>query len=464
MGNDLQKKYGLFTAIAMVIGIVIGSGVFFKAETINIKTGGNLPIGILAWAIGGIIMLACIYMFSVMARKYEKVNGIVDYAEATVGKKYGYAIGWFLTIIYYPTLTSVLAWLSARYTLSIFGQTDPTTGLCLALSCLFLCISYAVNALSPVFAGKFQVATTVIKLIPILIMAIVGTIAGIANGNVVENFTSVVNSDITPLQALFTAVVATSFAYEGWIIATCINAELKNAKKNLPIALIVGGIVIIAVYILYFIGLSGAVPTQDLMDNGVNHAFTVVFGNVVGTMLVVFIAISCMGTLNGLMLACVRGMYSVASRNMGPKPKIFKQIDPITNMPTNSSILGLLLCGIWLFFFYGANLAPKNIFGVFGFDSSELPIVTIYALYIPIFFMFMIKGKEKGPFKGKIMPVISIIASIAMIFAAVYAHGVTPYLAAAENGSFSCPILSYLLVFAVIMIIGMLFAKEKKDN
>ena len=52
MGNELKKKYGLFTAIAMVVGIVIGSGVFFKAEAVLKATGGNMPLGIAAWAIG----------------------------------------------------------------------------------------------------------------------------------------------------------------------------------------------------------------------------------------------------------------------------------------------------------------------------------------------------------------------------------------------------------------------------
>ncbi len=53
------------------------------------------------------------------------MNGVVDYAEATVGRKYGYVIGWFMTMIYYPTLTSVLAWLSARYTLVFLTSAFP---------------------------------------------------------------------------------------------------------------------------------------------------------------------------------------------------------------------------------------------------------------------------------------------------------------------------------------------------
>ena len=95
MNNKLERKYGLFTAICMVVGIVIGSGVFFKAQTILQKTEGDLGLGIVAWIIGGCIMLSCILAFSVMAQKYEKVNGVVDYAEATVGSRYAYYIGWF---------------------------------------------------------------------------------------------------------------------------------------------------------------------------------------------------------------------------------------------------------------------------------------------------------------------------------------------------------------------------------
>ena len=178
MKNQLKRKYGLFTAICMVVGIVIGSGVFFKAQVILEKAEGNLLTGILAWVIGGLIMLTCVLAFASMAQKYEKVNGIVDYAEATVGSKYAYFIGWFMTTIYYPTLTAVLAWLSARYTLVFITSCWPDFPLilsaaeggcvmgpeCLALMMVYLCCAYAVNALSPKLAGKFQTTTTVIKM------------------------------------------------------------------------------------------------------------------------------------------------------------------------------------------------------------------------------------------------------------------------------------------------------------
>ena len=451
METKLEKRYGLVTAIAMVVGIVIGSGVFFKAEKVLTATGGNLGLGILAWIIGGAIMISCAYTFAVMATKYEKVNGIVDYAEAAMGEKYGYLVGWFMALIYYPTLTSVLAWVSARYTSVLFGF-SITGGECMTIACVFLVSSYALNALSPVLSGKFQVSTTVIKLIPLFLMAIVGTIVGMKSGMTMKNFTTVVTK-VNTSNAIFTAVVATAFAYEGWIIATSINAELKDAKKNLPLALVGGTFIIMIVYIFYYVGLAGAVPNEVMMaggEAGAKTAFQTIFTSAGGSLIFIFVIISCLGTLNGLMLGCTRGIYSVAARGYGPKPNIFKQIDSETNMPTNSSIFGLLLCSIWLFFFYGANLTDPSWFRFFSFDSSELPIVTIYALYIPIFIMVMKKEKDLSVFKRFVMPTLSLIGCVFMIIAACFSHKMA--------------VVAYLIVFAIIMVIGGMFSRKRENN
>lgn len=448
MVSELKKKYGLFTAIAMVVGIVIGSGVFFKAEAVLKATGGNMPLGIAAWLIVGLIMIICSYSFAVMATKYEKVNGVVDYAEVGVGKKYGYYVGWFMAVLYTPTLTSVLAWVSARYTCVLIGW-DITGGSCMTIACFYLVGSYAMNSLSPILAGKFQVATTVIKLIPLAIMAIVGTIVGLINGMTVSNFTHVVNAGVGTAGGLFSSVVAVAFAYEGWIIATSINAELRDSKKNLPKALILGALIVVIVYIAYYIGLAGAVPTEALMESGqagAKMAFQNIFGSVGGALIFVFVIISCLGTLNGLMLGCTRGMYALAVRDFGPSPETFKQVDNVTNMPTNSSILGVLLCGFWLLYFYGANLTDPW-FGPFCFDTSELPIITLYAMYIPIFIMHMKREQELGTFRRLVMPTLAILSCIFMVIAACLAHRMA--------------VVYYLIVFIVIMIIGAAWRTKK---
>lgn len=453
MATTMKKKYGLMTAIAMVTGVVIGSGVFFKAEKILSATGGNLKLGILAWIAGGLIMLACAYAFSILANRIEKVNGLVDYAEALVGKKYAYFIGWFTSVIYYPCLTMALAWVTARYTCVLLfnDRADITGGLCMTIAAFYLIFSFAINLLSPIIAGKVQVSTTIIKLIPLFLMAIVGTIYGLTKGYTVENFTTVVN-EVQTGPALFTAICATAFAYDGWIVATTINAELKDAKKNLPRALVFGSLAVIIVYILYYVGLAGGITNAEMMqggETGARLAFEAVFGKIGGTAVFVFVVISCFGTLNGLTLACSRGMYALAARNEGPKPYVFAQVDKATNMAPSSATLGLLMCIVWLVFFYCSQFSSfGSSWGIFAFDPTELPIVTSYALYIPIFFMMLFKIKDAGVAKRFLAPAIAIIGCGFMMAATVVSHQKF--------------VIGYLIIFAVVMAFGMIFSKEKK--
>ena len=462
MDNKLERKYGLFTAICMVVGIVIGSGVFFKAQAILEKTGGDMPLGIVAWILGGLIMLVCLLTFSFMGQKYEKINGLVDYAEATVGPRYGYYMGWFVATIYFPAMTSVLAWVSARYTLEFLVSINPNFPLaipaaaggcaqgpeCMALTLFYLCAMFAINALSPKLAGKFQTSTTVIKLIPLGLMAVVGVLYGFfgSEGTMVQNFTTKAQVEAVK-NPLLASVCATAFAYEGWIIATSINAEIKDSKKNLPKALLIGGLIIAAAYILYYIGVAGGATNDQLIHDGATVAFTNIFGNVFGNILNLFIAVSCLGTTNGLMLACSRGMYALAARDEGPAPQVFGAVDQKTNMPYNSAVVALLVTAAWFLYFYGANLAGWA--GSYAFDSSELPIITIYLMYLPILFQWMRKEKDQSIFRRFIMPGLAICGCVFMVIACILSH------------KWGC--IWYLIVFEVIMVIGgMVDRKNKK--
>lgn len=475
MSNQLQRKYGLFTAICLIVGTVVGSGVFFKAQNILKVTEGNLSIGILAWALGASIMICCVLAFSVMARKYEKVNGLVDYAEVIVGPQYAYYMGWFSAVIYLPAMTSVLAWLSARYTLEFITSVCPTFPMlipaaeggcvigpeCMALTLFYLVMSYAINSLSPKLAGKLQTSTTVIKFIPLTLMAVVGIIVGLtADGKqLLQNFAvEGAAADGSGGESLLTAVCATAFAYEGWIITTSINAELKDSKKNLPRALILGSVVVASIYILYYLGVAGGASVESLINSGAPVAFANIFGKL-GNILTLFVAISCLGTLNGLMIGVTRGMYALAARNRGPKPELFAQVDPQSNMAPNSAVVGLVVCAAWGLYFYVTQL-----FGTFGsfsimketalqhvpfvFDSSEIPIITMYAMYLPIFFCWMKKEKEESPLRRFTLPILATIASVFVIYACVVSHKMAN--------------LWYLVVFAAVMFIGFLADRKNK--
>ena len=298
-------------------------------------------------------------------------------------------------------------------------------------------------------------------------MAIVGTIFGIRNGVLLDNMNSVVElvkdaegNIVSSTQVaregmsthLILAGVCTSvFAYEGWVIATAINSELKDAKKNLPRALVLGTIIVVVVYMFYYIGISGSIKTADLLPNGASLAFKTIFGNVAGTILTVFIAVSCLGTLNGLTLACDRGFFSLAARNHGPRPEFLGEIDKASEMPSNASIVALIVNAIWLFYFYMANLTPfANYTGkgsIFLFDSTELPLICVYAFYLPVYIMLMVKGKELNVFRRFIMPILSFAGSCLFIYAAIDKHGT-------KN-------IGFIIIAAIIMLIGALTYNPK---
>ena len=445
----MEKRYTLPVAIAMVVGTVIGSGIFFKAEAVLKGTGGNLGIGILAFIIMGIVMIISACTFGIVAQSHEGVDGLVGFAKASCGKTYSYYVGWFMAVVYYPSLVGVLCWLPARYFGVLIGWEDPTSGPVMTLAIFFMVVTYLMNALAPKLAGKFQISTTIIKLIPLLLMAVVGTIVGLSNGQINYNFANVVDPSVAPLAGLFGGVVSLSFAFEGWICATSIGSELKDSKRNLPKALLIGTVIVAVVYVVYYIGLSGAIDSANLMaiyQSVSKSAFMNVFGQVGGIAIFAFVSISCWGTCNGLMMAVTRGMYDLAADGENEKLAMFRNIDPTTNMPTNSTVFGIFVSGLWLVYFYGANLTA-GWFGPFCFDSSELPIITLYALYIPIYFSLM-KRNDLSAFRGKVMPILATLCSLFMVYATIRAYHIK--------------VLFYLIIFVVILLIGAFFKSGKK--
>ena len=445
----MEKRYTLPVAIALVVGTVIGSGVFFKAEAVLTKTGGNLSVGILAFIIMGIVMIISACTFGVVAQSHEGVEGLVGYAAASCGKTYGYYVGWFMAVIYYPSLVSVLSWLPARYFGVLMGWDDAVVGgRTMMLAGVYMIVTYTMNALAPKLAGKFAIATTIIKLIPLLLMAVVGTIVGLANGMTEFNFSNVV-TEMPFTEGLFGAIVSLAFAFEGWICATSIGTELKDSKKNMPRALLIGTLIVAIVYIVYYVGLAGAVDSSVLMANGeagAKTAFQAIFGQVAGACIFVFVVISCWGTCNGLMVAATRGIYDLAMESKSPRLAMFKNVDPSTNMAPNSAVFGLLMSVLWLLYFYFGTLLTS--LGPVKFDASELPIITLYALYVPIY-IALLRRKDLSVFRGKVMPVLAILCSAFMVFAAIYSH--------------KWDVAWYLGLFVVIESIGACFkgGKEK---
>ncbi len=421
--GGIPKRYGYWTASAMVVGIVIGSGVFFKADNVLSAAGGSLPKALLAWLIGGMIMVVTAYVFSRIASQIEKVNGMVDYFEAAYGEKAAYLVAWFITVIYYPALVAVLAWVSANYTLALMGWTQGLWLLALAYIILF----FILNVLSPALAGRWQVSSTVIKLIPLALIGVFGIIHGVVSGQTLESFTRTAKGLSVQGGGLAMATLSTAFAYEGWIIATSINAEIRDAKRTLPKALVTGTITVMLIYMLYYLGLSGVLSNDAILEAGDQAPVLVIsriFGSVGGSLLTVFVIISCLGTLNGLIMGTSRGMYSIAARDRGPARGFFGKINSRTGSAVNSSIAGFLFSLFWLMIWYG------NFHGWWGgfMDVSELPIVFLYSIYLSLYLWYVRHFREFNVFQRYIAPSLAGIGSLYILYGGLMKEMVGPFI------------------------------------
>jgi basic amino acid/polyamine antiporter, APA family len=412
--KTLEKKYGFYTAVSMVVGIVIGSGVFKSAGDVLSLAGGDLFTAILAWLIGGTIMVVSAYTFSMVAVRVEKNSGIVDYIETALGEKAGYIIAWFMNFVYYPTLIGILAWLAGSISVTLFGISASYMTWIFAL--IYLLGTYGLSILSPVLAGKWQVSATVVKLVPLALIAIVGLVVGLINGTTLDNF--VQNATNVAGGSLAKAVAVTVFAYEGWIIATSINAELKDAKKTLPRALVMGTIIVVVAYVLFFLGLSGVLTNNEAVNLGGSLDTTVLaakrlFGDFFGSAVVVLVLVSVLGTLNGLVMGGFRGMFAISVRNKGPKPELFKRLSK-ADSTINSGLLSLVFTLFWGLLWFGNFEGWWN-----GFmDTSILPIVFLYASYI-IVYVFIIRKLEDLSFVNRyIFPALSTLGALYLVYGA----------------------------------------------
>ncbi len=428
MEKRLEKKYGLPTSIAMVVGIVIGSGVFFKADDVLAKTDGNLLLSLIAWGIGAFAMIFGSLVFAEFAQRIEKANGIVDYTEVAYGKRAGYLFGWFNCVLYLVPITTILSWVTAMYTLILIGHENPSNSTqTWVLACVYALAIFLINYYTPLLAGKLQITATVIKLIPLVLVAFVGFFLGIKSGVGVENLTNAVSTFKQSKGTLAMAIVGTAFAYEGWIVALTINNEIKDAKKNLPKALSIGAIIVFIVYVLYFLGIASTLPTNEIIaqgDNSIAIATTKLFGSTASSILIVFVVISCIGTLNGLVLSVMRAPYSLAIRNQGPMPKILSKIDEKTQMPINSAIFSLILTFFYLALWY-ASL--NNLFGRF-IALDEIPIVMVYGFYSLLYIYYMKAFTDLSFVKRFIIPIFALIGSGIILYGGLTNESIGMYM------------------------------------
>ncbi|NLK94789.1 MAG: amino acid permease [Clostridiales bacterium] len=436
-----KNQYSLLTTIGMIVGIVIGSGIFFKSDNILIAANGSVLLGIILFCIAATGIIFGGLSIKELASRSDKAGGIIAYAEEYCSLSTACSIGWFLSFLYFPALIAVVSWVFAIYFCQLFNINISFEGQ-IVIGFLAMLLLYMINLLSKKLGGYFQNAATIIKLIPLFFIAISGLLFGDPS-NISFNSNFHIGSS-----GLLAAIVPIAFSFDGWIVATSISHEIKNPKRNLPIALIVSPIFILLIYIAYFVGISIFVGPEKIMalgDSHVAYASNLLLGNLGSKLVLIFINISVLGTLNGLILGSIRMPYLLGIKGMIPKAKKFNTINPKYDLSLNSAICSFAITSLFLIIHYVTmkfDLTPNS-------DISEIAVIFSYICYIILYIQVIklgIKGTIHGFLKGKFNPIMAILASITILI-----------------GSISNPMFfPYLLVFIIVWFSAKMFFRRKE--
>ncbi|MDA3101350.1 amino acid permease, partial [Staphylococcus pseudintermedius] len=233
---------GYFASLSLVMGSVIGAGVFFKASSVTEVTGST-SMALFVWLLGGIMTICAGLTGAELAAAIPETGGLTKYIEYTYGDFWGFLSGWAQAFIYFPANIAALAIIFGTQIINLFHL---STTLLLPIAILSAVSILLINFLGSKAGGTLQSITLVIKLIPIALIVIIGFFH---SSDVSFSLFPVVNgTNSSWFEAIGAGLLATMFAYDGWIHVGNIAGEMKNPKKDLPGAITLGIGLVMVVY------------------------------------------------------------------------------------------------------------------------------------------------------------------------------------------------------------------------
>lgn len=404
--QTLRKTIGFSAALSTVVGMLIGSGVFFKPQAIYSATNGGPGLGLLAWLIGGIVTIAAGLTAAEVSSSIIKPGGLMVYLEEIYGERIGFLTGWMQTILFIPAVAGALGIIFAQEASSMMGIDNRYVIVIAAGVIIFIA---ALNSLGAKFGGSIQTISTVCKLLPLAIIITFGFIKGDSSSQIITPF---VGEGVNVVSAISQVLIATLFAYDGWIYVGALAGEMKNPSKHLPMAIVGGISVVMAVYLMINVAYLFVIPASEMAPVGAAPATLVaqkLFGASGAKIISIGVLISVFGTLNGFILTGGRIPYM-----MGYEKKI-----PLSNVFSKLNNNGAPLNGTWLIVGLAILYSLTGQFNLL----SDLATFTIWIFYTMLFIGVMklrkVKPNMERPYKVPLYPIIPMIATLGGIFVVI---------------------------------------------
>ncbi|MDJ1112257.1 amino acid permease [Macrococcus sp. S115] len=430
--NIIQKNIGFFPALALVMGTVIGSGVFFKVSNITEVTG-TPGMTLLVWLLGGLITICAGLTVAELAAAIPRNGGLTTYIEYTYGKFSGFLAGWAQSFIYFPAMIAAQAIVFSEQVLNLLHLKD---GWIVPVAFIAVASIYLINIIGSKAGGILQSVTLVVKLIPLIVIIIFGLMN---TGDVeVSLAPNTGDTGINFFTAIGAGLLATMFAYDGWIHVGNIAGEMKNPKRDLPLAIVLGLGLVTVIYLLINATFLYTLPIDELKGNlsAATDASEILLGDMGGKLVTIGILISVYGALNGYTMTGMRLPYAMAEKNILPFKESFMKVTT-AGIPWFSGLVQVII---------GAIMITSR-----SFDAiTNMLVFVIWAFYVMAFYaVFILRKREselERPYKVPLYPLIPAIAIIAGLFVMV-------------NTLFTQPVLA--IVGIIITLLGIPIYKMK---
>ena len=391
---ELNRTLGLGSALSIVIGTIIGSGIFFKQASV-LASAGSSTHALLAWIIGGVITLTSGLTIAEIGAQMPVTGGLYVYIENIFGRRLGFLAGWMQVIVYGPAISASVAGFMSILITEFFGW--PEQWRILVAVVMIVTIS-VLNMFENRVGAFFSILTTLCKLVPITAIIVWGILHG--------HVTALGQTVTTVHQAsgnMGVAVLATLFAYDGWILIANLGGEMKNPQKLLPQAIIIGVSAVLLIYTLISFSVFRFLPANKILalgEKATAYLAQTAFGQLGGKLLAIGIIISMMGTLNGKLLTFPRIVYAMAKRGDLPFSRYLAYLHPRAKTPIYATGAVMVIAILMTFFFNPDHL-------------SDLCVFTVYCFYTLAFFgLFVLRHRrtEPRPFSVPLYPLVPLVA------------------------------------------------------
>ncbi|SDW98199.1 serine/threonine exchange transporter, LAT family [Marininema mesophilum] len=400
--QQLKKEIGFTVALALVVGTVIGSGVFVAPGAV-LKEAGSSSMALLAWLLAGLLTMAGGLTIAEVSTQIFKTGGLYVYLEEVYGKTVGYLSGWMQTVIYSPAVIGALGLYMGSLVAGLFKWSEQWNIWIGIGTVVFLAV---VNSLGTRFGGILQTVLTVAKLIPIALIVVFGIWQGeapVLGGE--SGFSGGGN--------LGGAILACLFAYDGWIIVGTVAGEMKNPAKLLPKVIFAGLALATAVYLLVNVALFDVLSPEKVATLGANaggSAAEILFGEIGGKLITVGIIVSIFATLNGMILGSSRIPFAMAERGQLPFSKFLSRVHPISRVPVVA-----IACQVMIAIGLMLVSNPDKL--------AQISVFAIFIFYILAFFaVFILRRRNRGikrPYNVPLYPWIPVLAILGSSFVVV---------------------------------------------